>query len=294
MAYINPEVLRTEFTKAGYGELAQVLIANARHAVSVSRLSTDDESAPLGCSKLGGRPDLPSGAEWPTRGGRPLAFLAQFALADVPHAEGEPLLPNRGLLSFFYDTVEQPWGFDPEDRDGWRVLYWESPGQLDRVDPPKGAFGEQDDPEYDRPFQACLPSFTLVTTYPEMGNGIYAREDAQKLLTLYRETLHAGQSEETPHHQFFGHPLVVQNPMEEECQLVSHGIYCGDELSDEDEARAQQLREGAKDWVLLLQLDTDDEVQWMWGDMGILYFWIRRQDLEARAFERAWCVLQCG
>ncbi len=54
--------------------------------------------------------------------------------------------------------------------------------------------------------------------------------------------------------------------------------------------------EGAKDWILLLQVDTDDDSDgpgWMWGDCGRIYFWIRRQDLAARRFDRAWTVLQC-
>jgi len=31
----------------------------------------------------------------------------------------------------------------------------------------------------------------------------------------------------------------------------------------------------------------------MWGDGGALYVWIRRQDLAARKFEKAWTILQC-
>lgn len=89
-----------------------------------------------------------------------------------------------------------------------------------------------------------------------------------------------------------GHPLVVQNPMEEECRLVTNGICLGDERSPEDEEQAERLREGAKDWTLLLQLDSDEH--WMWGDMGLLYFWIRRQDLEAGDFSKARCILQCS
>jgi uncharacterized protein YwqG len=31
----------------------------------------------------------------------------------------------------------------------------------------------------------------------------------------------------------------------------------------------------------------------MWGDCGMLYFWIRRDDLARRDFSGAWVVLQC-
>ncbi|UDQ99492.1 DUF1963 domain-containing protein [Lentisphaerota bacterium WC36G] len=30
-----------------------------------------------------------------------------------------------------------------------------------------------------------------------------------------------------------------------------------------------------------------------WGDSGMIYFWIRKQDLKARNFENVWLHLQC-
>jgi uncharacterized protein YwqG len=32
----------------------------------------------------------------------------------------------------------------------------------------------------------------------------------------------------------------------------------------------------------------------MWGDMGMLYFMVRREDAIARDFSGAWVVLQCS
>ena len=80
--------------------------------------------------------------------------------------------------------------------------------------------------------------------------------------------------------------------MEDECQLASHGIYVGDAEGHKD-PRAPSLKAGAKDWKLLLQLDTDDDIGWMWGDVGTLYFWVREQDAQAGDFSRVWMVFQC-
>lgn len=291
MAYITPDELRARFTDAGHGEIAEELIAGARRAVAVVGEECEDAEIEVGESKLGGLPDLPEGVEWPRRDGRPLAFLAQLSMADVPRAEGEPALPRRGLLSIFYDVQEQPWGFDPKDRGGAVVMHWPEPRGLARAEAPKGTYDTMNE-EYDRPFAARRVRYEVVTTYPELGESVFEMEDGEEVMDLYDETVNAGQGEESPHHQLLGHPLVVQNPMEEECQLVTNGLYLGDELSPEDEKRAEGLREGAKDWTLLLQLDSDEH--WMWGDMGLLYFWIRRQDLEAGEFSKAWCILQCS
>ena len=42
-----------------------------------------------------------------------------------------------------------------------------------------------------------------------------------------------------------------------------------------------------QDDVLLLQLDTDYGIRWMWGDCGVTQFWINSDDLAARRFDRA-------
>lgn len=91
----------------------------------------------------------------------------------------------------------------------------------------------------------------------------------------------------------FGHSANVQNDMQLEAQLVTNGLYCGDETGYND-PRAELLEPGADDWVLLLQLDSDDSADLMWGDMGMLYFWIRQQDLKGHRFDRVWMSLQCG
>jgi uncharacterized protein YwqG len=80
--------------------------------------------------------------------------------------------------------------------------------------------------------------------------------------------------------------------MELECQLTSHGINTGgSEAYHSDQAHA--LSAGAEDWLLLLQVDSDDDAGMMWGDSGRLSFWIRKQDAASNDFTKVWMVLQC-
>jgi uncharacterized protein YwqG len=94
-------------------------------------------------------------------------------------------------------------------------------------------------------------------------------------------------------HRLFGHSANVQGDMQLEAQLVSNGLYCGNSSGYEDPRRAA-LEPGADEWVLLLQLDSDDRIDMMWGDLGMLYLWIKRGDLAERRFDRVWMTLQCG
>ena len=61
--------------------------------------------------------------------------------------------------------------------------------------------------------------------------------------------------------------------------------------SPSDEERAQILRIAKTNWLLLLQLDSNQD--FMWGDVGRLYFMTPRADLEAADFTNVKCVLQC-
>jgi len=66
----------------------------------------------------------------------------------------------------------------------------------------------------------------------------------------------------------------MQNPMELECELVTNGINTGGPEGYAD-PRVVELRKSAGAWRLLLQLDSRDDLNWMWGDFGRLYFWRR-------------------
>jgi uncharacterized protein YwqG len=103
-----------------------------------------------------------------------------------------------------------------------------------------------------------------------------------------------GVEQDAQYHHLLGHPQLIQDDMRGECELVAHGV--DPSPTGYASGLAKQLLAGAAaKWELLLQVDSDEEgLGWMWGDMGRLYFWIRRSDLAARAFDKTWLVLQCG
>jgi len=240
-------------------------------------LRTSADDAP---SHLGGTPLLPAGTSWPSRDGAPLTFLACLDLASLHAALRVPWLPPSGRLLFFYDAEKQPWGFDPKDRGSFVVLH--AGNDAATLVAPPGA-----------PLPRRNVSCRVIETYPSWERPEVASlqlTDSEAEILIDARLAAYGES---PHHQVWGFPDPIQgDEMELECQLVSHGLYCGDSsgyLSRE----AAPLREGAKDWRLLLQIDTDEDLGVMWGDGGILYFWIREEDARAGRFDQAWAVLQC-
>lgn len=256
---------------------------------------------------------------------RELDFIAQIRLEDVKDLDPTGLLPSRGSLYFFFDIEYQPWGYSPRDRGGWHVVYTDTP--VKELVRPEG-LGEPDR----SPSQLCRASFRAEFTLPEgepdflepvmeagemgsfPGRGFPGRIFAfvrdlwtapsrhcaaiHRLYEAYDAllgSLYERPDEHSPIHRMFGHAQEVQlTAMELECQLASNGIDCGDENVYESN-RAKELEAGAKDWLLLLQIDTDeDNPGWMWGDAGRIYYWIREQDLRERNFAQTWLILQCG
>lgn len=241
------------------------------------------EALPPGASRLGGQPDLPPTLDWPRGPSGPLHFIAQINFADCRPQDRDGLLPAGGWLYLFYDCEREGWGFDPADRDGFRVLYHDGDPSM---------LAPRPVPEDLDAFPALGLDFSSRPEIPSRDSWMLRHLDWSEAESEAYWDWATSRGEER-RHKLLGHSDPIQSEMELECQLVSHGEYCGDpEVYASERARA--LAPGAIDWRLLLQIDSDEEHSGMlWGDGGRLYLWLRRQDLAARAFERSWLVLQC-
>ena len=242
-------------------------------------------------SHLGGKPDLPAGFQWPDHVGRPLDFLIQVNCAEIAGFEPQSWLPKAGLLSFFYDLEEQPWGSDPEDLTGFRVVYFKNISELD----------SHELPDQCKPIPNWALQFSPCLTAPSPWSRVYEKLQSQIAFTpeeedIYFNFIEALDSIAYPkggQHRLLGHSANIQGDMQLEAQLVTHGINCGDPEGYRS-PKARQLEAGAEDWRLLLQLDSDRQALFTWGDAGMLYFWMRAEDLQSRSFDRAWMELQCN
>lgn len=234
--------------------------------------------------RLGGSPRLPASTAWPDRKGRPLSFIAELDLAALRAVGGPDWLPASGLLHLFFDAEDEPWGFDPADRDGWKVLMTDG-AAADPRPPPPGLSG-------DRVFAPVMLAGRAARTYPTTERVTLSPEVGR---TFDFEAVQAFMDAELgdgPRHQVGGFPGPIQGDgMELEAQLASNGVYMGGSDSYTD-ARIAALEPGAADWRLLLQVDSDDAAGIMWGDTGTLYVWVREQDARAGDFSRVWMIVQ--
>lgn len=226
-------------------------------------------------SWLGGLPTAIELDQWPERNGRPLSFLAHIDLADIAKVQTNLSLPNSGSLSFFVDTEDTPWGHHPEDRHGWSVVY---------TPPSKGTLHEPtaQTTVFNRVDLGVEQGVSSPCLYEPVVGAIY-RDENEGLGDLHWIG-HAG-------HQVGGWPRLQQDSIWSAAQFGYEGI------AYFDRGRPGYMGApgppGWDDWLLLLQLDTDDSAEWMWADGGMLYFSIRQQDLVALRFDQCWMALQC-
>jgi alpha-tubulin suppressor-like RCC1 family protein len=152
---------------------------------------TRDE-LPIGATKLGGDPDLPDGTQWPTDDDRPLAFVAQIALADLT-AAGAGGLP-AGLLSFFF-------AFD-ETMSGGCVLHSSDGAALRRRDAPDSL---QRGARLDPVAVDVQSELTLGPVESDVVAQLALSDDEH---WAYHEL---ADSHQEPIHRIFGHPAIVQD-----------------------------------------------------------------------------------
>lgn len=275
------------------------ILNSARTSIRFVLEETPEEELPLGSSKLGGSPDLPPDVEWfaNPESGQLLSFVAQINFAETKEYDLEGELPDSGILYLFYDAAigegGMPWGYDPKDGAGKKVLFYDGDlSVLERRTPPEeleeeglafGCVGVK----FENHLELPNPYSDLVSSWNLSG------EENDSYIALWDGWNPEMSQDFEEFCKLLGHSDNMQFGMEEECALVTHGIYCGgaDWYSSEE---ARRWKQTFADWGLLLQITSSEDLGMLWGDDGLLYLWITEEDLNNRNFEKSWLILQCG
>ena len=208
-------------------------------------------------SKCGGCPYLEKAEDYPRgKDGKPMMFLAQINLDDMPPLED---FPEHGLLQFYIGD-DDCFGLDsvckviyiPEYKKDKSALLAENPFENDYIG---------DTPFTDEGKMKFKKTSMLIGTeseafYDKFSNKVSDEEWDALYDLCYPEGSHVG-----------GYPLFVQSSLP---------CYDNGELD-----------------VVLLQLDCDDECGIMFGDSGNCVFLISKEELKNRNFDNVVYDWQC-
>jgi uncharacterized protein YwqG len=183
----------------------------------------------------------------------------QVDLSDIAGMLPGGELPDRGLLLFFYDAKEQPWGFDPADHGGWQVLYVAAGVAIHRRALPDSL------DQWGRFRSVALGAASRLTfPPPESFDVEQIVGGIREAYEVYAPVLGDRAGELVT--QLLGQPAPVQGDMQHECQLASNGVYCGDSKYLND-PRTLELLKASGQWRLLAHVDSHEhEAGMMWGD----------------------------
>jgi hypothetical protein len=256
-------------------DVADRWVAMLRPAVRLVRAGDVDTVI----ARIGGRPVVPPDFAWPVwEGSGPLSFVGEVDLAALAEEALDPgvELPSTGrLLTFYFDGSYDDFAsivgmWDRTTLAGARLVHVAEPrSTCAPLAPPDRVpeFGEQ------------LLSGRQITTHPGWEHPLLRAEfgaedwdfDAWRAHPTQRdafnEALFALDEGDAPRHQIGGWADPVQGPVELEVAQAA----IPEEIAYGDTAH---LAEAAA-WHPLLQVDSDDTSQMMWGDVGMLY-WLRR------------------
>lgn len=275
-----------------------------RNAVLINYSDEENkEKLQKGTSKIGGKPDLPKNFQWFYYEGedykkrvvnRPLSFLMQINCEEVHKYDKESLLPEKGMLYFFYELFTMTWGFSPQDKGSAKVFYYDgNTEELVSTDFPK-------DMDKDCIIPESKINFESMNDYPIDYYDCYDVDDSdeemdRKEKELEKELDELGYKADTT--KLLGHPELIQGEYWEECEGVAgKNIYYGSApiKYGSDEAK-KSIKENAKDWILLMQMSELEigDYGLYFGDSGKIYFNIRKEDLKNKNFDNVWLILQC-
>ncbi|SHE50876.1 Uncharacterized protein YwqG [Seinonella peptonophila] len=209
---------------------------------------------PIGASKIGGNPDLPPHFQFPTYAdGKQQTFLAQYRLADLTAFSTAQVLPPSGMLYFFH--LEEP--YDNHDRllswqsewAAWSVIYWDGDESTLQPYHPESFIYPQAQIHFELGWSGDIEAL--------IGKLFPRESDVDPINKLYELEEQLALSNLT--HQLLGSPIAqqpwyqVENPEQK---------------------------------TLLLQLDSDRQIEMIWGDCGTVYFFISPEDLKKRDFTK--------
>lgn len=244
-------------------------------SISIKSTATDDLS--LHQSSFGYYPCIPKGFDYPKgENGNYLYPLAQINFEEVPEIRG---YPTRGYLQFYIAADDDVHGINFDNyqlQKNFRVLYFEEE-EVKSYETDFSFLDEVIKSEQVPVFKPHGLNFSLKDDYLGIGDVRYEESGIFSLATITKK-----------------YPSLEDEIEEagwENFQSNGHKIG-GYAYFTQEDPRIGSGAENIKDYILLLQIDSDDEI--MWGDCGVANFFIHPDDLAKKDFSKVMYNWDCS
>jgi hypothetical protein len=268
----RPGEFRNVIAKCGLRRDTAKLLAAVRFGhflVAGAKIGLHDAAL---ASRFRGRPAMRPAEPWPTWKRKPMNFLGQIRLSDIPRPAAEVALPHDGLLSFF--AVEPLWNYN--SGTAGTILVQDSLAGLELRSAPGRVRTH-----LPRRMKIVTNVLCLPPWESERRRRLHLFADRQRgtasdrYMDLCAELSTVQQLDtpsligqpRRPQHLLFGYPDQVQGDIEHD---------------------AHEFDRASRHWRLLLQIDSDERICTEWGDVGRIYFMVPE-----KAFLKGDCRYTC-
>lgn len=262
--------------EAGLSEELSEEMANAAIRCLFMKLHSANGPISVGCSKVGGYPDLPPDIEWPCSGPikegeprrytdnqyevGPLRFIAQINLSELPFVpEGLPFTAH-GMLLFFAATQKTDLPFTDCEGEDWKVIYLDNIKDLrPRLEVPylSSAFIEASS-------AFSSTEFDDIESFLVSEHAIEWSEDFSPKRTMIVDPHVEASANLLSHraheHLMGGYAFSIQSPPEETAAAFAK--------------YKSRTGVGMRRWLLLAQFDSEDSCRLLWHGEGRAFFMI--------------------
>ena len=238
--------------------------------------ATPAANLPVTDSKFGGRPYIPAGHSNPVdTKGEPMMLLAQLNFGDMPRLKG---YPNNGILQFFICASDDLYGLNlyyPTRQENFNVVFHKQV-QTPDLTAPFWTFGMEPEGTYLPITAEHRLTFRLESEWVSPQDirfeAFFGKE--------YYDFLEDAEADESFEAEFYA-------------ASKSSGHKMGGYAYFTQEDPRQRSEPAYADYILLLQVDSDDE-HIMWGDVGVANFFIHPDDLTKRDFANVMYNWDCS
>ncbi|MED0987321.1 YwqG family protein [Bacillus paramycoides] len=216
-------------------------------------------------SDFGGYPYLPLNHDHPKdSNGQAMMLLTQLNFEDIPHIE---FMPTKGLLQFFISAEDELFGADfeqPTTQKDFRIIYH---------------------PEITQDSTKIITDFSYLN--PLNLEEFIIPEAAKLTFELDYQPVSA---RDYRFEKIFQDNIYLEKIINDKNEILELSDLYDEHYDGEGHKIGGYLfftQTDPRDWgeellehnVLLLQIDTDDALNIMWGDAGVANFFIREKDL---------------
>lgn len=219
----------------------------------------NEEGACLMQSKILGSAYWEDGMDYPVdEDNKPMTLFAQINFADMPVLEN---YPTKGILQWFISTDSDAYGYnlhDGTDQKNYRVVFWQNP----TIEKSKAILFDKND------------AFSLPASEP-------------KSITFNKSTEYCGGADyqsETLYSAVFM-DMIKNDEVDwaDDFSVINSGHKIGG-YAYFTQNDPRPLSNSNDEWLLLLQIDTGDDI--MWGDCGVGQLFIKKTDLLKQNFSK--------